>query len=124
VVLFLLSFGFISLVLSIYNKDFNWLSAFGGVSTIFGVLLTVSHSVPKNQEEIEKHIELFFPETRDGVLSEVFPDLAVEKLKNKRVTESERVLKSEALGLLITIIGTIIWAYAGFLTSFFWPTNA
>lgn len=121
VVIFLIIFGFISIALSIYRKDFNWLAAFGGVASIFGLLLTVSHSVPKNTNEIDKYIELLFPEKRDGKMHWDIPEDQERDLEQKRINEANRILKSESLGLVITIIGTFLWAYSGFMTEILWP---
>ena len=60
-----------SALISICYKDSTWLSAFGGVMTIFGLLLTVSHSVPKTEDDIKRFIELRFPESRDGIHPEL-----------------------------------------------------
>jgi len=38
-----------------------------------------------------------------------------------REAEAGRILKSEAYGLIIKIFGTLIWAYAAFFNSLFWP---
>jgi hypothetical protein len=109
----------VSILISLCNKDFTWLSAFGGVMTIFGVLLTVSHSVPKTDDDIKRFIELRFPESRDGIFPELVTEEQQSEIDNSREREATRVLKSEAIGLLITIIGTLIWAYVGFLNSIF-----
>jgi hypothetical protein len=111
----------ISILIALCNKDFTWLSAFGGVMTIFGVLLTVSHSVPKTDDDIKKLIELKFPESRDGINPEVVTEEQQNNIESCREKEANRVLKSEAIGLLITIVGTLIWAYVGFLNLVFWP---
>ncbi len=113
----------ISVLISLCNKDFTWLSAFGGVMTIFGVLLTVSHSVPKTDDDIKKFIELKFPESRDGIFPELATKAQQSNIDSSREKEADRVLKSEARGLLITIIGTLIWAYVGFLNLIFWPNT-
>ena len=38
-----------------------------------------------------------------------------------RALAAERVLQTESLGMIVTIIGTLVWAYAGFLTAVIWP---
>lgn len=118
-VLFILAIA--SAIISIFQKDLTWLSAFGGVMTIFGVLLTVSHSVPKTDEEIQRFVEIRFPESRDGIMAEVEGELQKLQIDAIREAEAGRILKSEACGLIITIFGTLIWAYAAFFNSLFWP---
>ncbi len=110
-----------SALISICYKDSTWLSAFGGVMTIFGLLLTVSHSVPKTEDDIKRFIELRFPESRDGIHPELVSEEQQNKIDCTREQEANRVLKSEATGLIITIIGTLVWAYVGFLNNIFWP---
>jgi len=120
----LLSVFFIaSVMLSICTKDFTWLSAFGGVMTIFGLLVTVSHSVPQTTDDINRYVESKFPESRDGILSEAITSAQKEVLESNRTAEANRVLKCEASGLVITIIGTLIWAYVAFLNQVFWPNG-
>jgi membrane-bound ClpP family serine protease len=110
-----------SVIISVFQKDLAWLSAFGGIMTIFGVLLTVSHSVPKTDEEIQRFVETRFPESRDGMMANFEEQSQKLEVDTMRKIEADRVLKSEAYGLLITIFGTLIWAYSGFLNSLFWP---
>jgi len=110
-----------SLARSIYSKDFTWLSAWGGVATIFGLLLTVSHSVPKTQSEITRYVEQLFPDSRDGVLPDLESDTERKEKQAMRALAAERILKTESLGMIVTIIGTLVWAYAGFLTPLIWP---
>jgi len=111
-------FCVISIFVSIIKKDFAWFSAYGGVATIFGILLTVSHSVPMSKEEINRFLDSLFPESRDGILSETESATNREARISKRISEANRILNSEAIGLIVTIIGTLIWAYGAFLNSF------
>ncbi|TMO73471.1 hypothetical protein CWC17_10750 [Pseudoalteromonas sp. S3785] len=114
----------ISLIVSISMHDLTWLSAFGGVATIFGILLTVSHSVPKTEQEINRFIDTLYPENRDGIMAELQTKEQKEDDSNRKLSKANRILKAEALGLLITITGTLIWAYAPFLNPFFWTQHA
>ena len=118
VIIFLISFAIISIAISICKKDFNWLAAFGGVCSIFGVLLTVSHSVPKNENEVNRYLDQLYPEKRDGILKYEIPNSS--EIEKKRINTANNILKSESLGLIITIIGTILWAYSGFFTQIVW----
>lgn len=118
VLIFLILFAVASIALSIYKKDFNWLAAFGGVCSVFGVLLTVSHSVPKNETEMQQYLEQLYPEKRDGILN--WEDPNEEKIEQLRIEKASNILKSESLGLIITVIGTLLWAYSGFITQAVW----
>lgn len=111
----------ISLLASICQKDLAWLSAFGGGMTIFGVLLTVSHSVPTTESDITRYVETRFPQSRDGINPEYVTEQQSNDLRDQRYSEASRVLKCEAIGLTITISGTLIWAYISFLNRVFWP---
>lgn len=117
-------FNVCSLIVSIVYKDFNWLAASGGVTTIFGVLLTVSHSVPKTDEQIQNYVASIFPKSRDGVMAELPAtrggDMPITEasINNKTLMEetANRILRIESIGIILTIVGTLLWAYAGFLT--------
>jgi hypothetical protein len=111
----LIFFNTASIVISYAMRDFNWFAASGGVTTIFGVLLTVSHSVPKTDEDIQNYIASMFPKSRDGILPE---EEATEKDQEQTmITAVNKILKTESTGLVITITGTLIWAYSGFGTN-------
>lgn len=110
-----------SVIISFYQKDLAWLSAFGGIMTIFGVLLLVSHSVPITDEEIQRFVETKFPESRDGILPEEKSEFERLEIDTMRIKEAGRILRSEVYGLIITMVGTLIWAYAAFFNSLFWP---
>jgi hypothetical protein len=122
-------FNVCSLFTSIILKDFDWLAASGGVTTIFGVLLTVSHSVPKTDEEVQYYVASIFPKSGDGIMSEL-PTARGVNLSIPEVSEdnealmkntAKKVLKIESIGVTLTIIGTLLWAYSGFLTNFIYP---
>jgi hypothetical protein len=124
-------FNVCSLFASIVLKDFNWLAASGGVTTIFGVLLTVSHSVPKNDEEVQYYVASIFPKSRDGIMSEL-PTARGVNLSIPEVSDDDealmkntakKILKIESIGVTLTIIGTLLWAYSGFLTNFIYPVK-
>ncbi|PQJ50471.1 hypothetical protein BTO01_24200 [Vibrio jasicida] len=119
----LLLFNAFSVYLSFIKKDFNWLAASGGVTTIFGVLLTVSHSVPKTEEDVQNFVGSMFPKSRDGIMAEMLPTRGStpSDKKQEMARKATSVLKAEALGLILTIVGTLVWAYAGFLTGVFFP---
>ena len=114
----LILFAVVSIALSIYKKDFNWLAAFGGVCSVFGVLLTVSHSVPKNKSEMQQYLEQLYPEKRDGILA--WEDPNEQEIEQQRIDKANNILRSESLGLIITVIGTLLWAYSGFMTQAVW----
>lgn len=59
-----------SIVVSIVQKDFNWLAASGGVTSIVGLLLTVSHSVPKTEVDVQNYVAAMFPKSRDGIMAD------------------------------------------------------
>jgi hypothetical protein len=122
-------FNACSLFASIILKDFNWLTASGGVTTIFGVLLTVSHSVPKTDKEVQYYIASIFPKSRDGIMSEISTAREVNQLIPEGNDDNEALMKNtantifkiESIGVVLTIVGTLLWAYSGFLTNLIYP---
>ncbi|MEH6450391.1 MAG: hypothetical protein V7765_17100 [Oleispira sp.] len=117
----LIAFNIASIVMSFTMRDFNWFAASGGVTTIFGVLLTVSHSVPKTDDDIQNYVASMFPKSRDGIMPEI--RAKGKDQKATMITAANKVLKAESLGLIITITGTLIWAYSGFLTGLLLPVS-
>ena len=113
----LIAFNIVSIGVSFIMREFNWFAASGGVTTIFGLLLTVSHSVPKTDEDIQNYVASIFPKSRDGIMA--WQEIEEEDRQSPMITAANKVLKSESLGLIITITGTLIWAYSGFLTGLF-----
>lgn len=71
-----------------------------------------------SEDEINRFLDSVFSESRDGIYPELESDTKREAKISKRICEANRILNSEALGLTMTIIGTLIWAYGAFLNSF------
>ncbi|MEZ9074086.1 hypothetical protein AB4453_16960 [Vibrio atlanticus] len=110
-----------SIVVSIVQKDFNWLAASGGVTSIVGLLLTVSHSVPKTEVDVQNYVAAMFPKSRDGIMADPPKNRGGVVQTESIIEKANKVLRSESLGIIITIIGTLIWAYSGFLTDIVFP---
>lgn len=111
-------------------KDFVWLSAYGGLMTILGVIMLFNFTFPHDPEkdfppklQIEKtpngYIEhnpnsTFGWERADNadtrkIIQQYNEDL--EAYKTRFLDKKNRILSS----FIFTIFGTFIWAYASFL---------
>ncbi len=117
--LFILHLG-----LSIFNKDFTWLSAFGGLITTIGLLLVFFQTslLDHKKDYDELHIEQEVTEqivTGGMVFGEVSTkDEIPEKLKELRLHYS-RKYQNLRYYFWLTVCGTLIWAYAGFFNFIF-----
>lgn len=109
--------------LSISLADFTWFAAFGALLSIFGLLASFSYALPLEDidpkdlaatEEGEYYIEGGSP------LGELVTNK--ENIDNIKQSNINRVLKKYeniTKYIIFTVVGTLIWAYAGFLNAFF-----
>jgi hypothetical protein len=81
--------------------------------------------VPKTDEEIQNYVASIFPKSRDGIMASL-PDTRGGNISITEVSENNetlmkntanKILKIESIGIILTIVGTLLWAYAGFLTN-------
>ncbi len=113
-VTFVFLYCFISFYLGFYFNDMNIFSASGAVMTVFGLFSMIRFTTIEkylNQEAIAR--------ASTGVTG---PPLSTEDskklIKKNQVKAKVRLqheLRSEIKGLILTIIGTMIWAYGAFI---------
>jgi len=119
---------FLHLALSLYHKDFTWLSSCGGLMTIFGIILIFHYSLPENEireykpkERVKQYGDRYQLEPDSGFATLIPEQLALELIAEERRCAQEH---AQYLGekrrhlvvyLLLTIIGTFVWAYASYL---------
>ena len=120
---------FVHLYLSCSYKDFVWLSAYGGLLTVLGVIMLFNFTFP---HDIEKDLppRLKIEKTGNGYiehndsspfgweLSSSHAEKIIQQYNNdldayklRVIDKKDRILSS----FIFTICGTLIWAYAGFL---------
>lgn len=101
-------FSSLSLALSFYTGESNFFSASGGVITILGLIIFVGISTPISLEEIDRVVQRQvsgIPKIKEDNGPEVIQYIA------NVVDETIHSRARQVLGLSITILGTIIWAY-------------
>lgn len=131
---FLLLFLIIHTYLSFQFKDFTWLSAYGGLVTIFGAILIFNYSFtgaggspPKPTVTVrmqggryivlEKTGSWSLPVQNTDKMNALFENQA-KKFEEYAKYISERK-EHTSLSFFLTLSGTLVWAYAGFLNHVF-----
>lgn len=106
--------------LSLYVRDFTWLASFGGLLTILGLLLIFFQSfLSEYESEVE---DLYIDSSPDGLLlgGAELGDLVtdkdrIDKTLCVRRKNFEQKYRNISQYLFLTVVGTFLWAYAGFL---------
>lgn len=113
------------LAVSIYANDFGWLSAGGGLITIFGLLAIFSEAYFSSLDTDKMRV--YLDGTPETVMDfgDFWGDYTPDDEKTDRLNEPRSQL-IERYGniwfyLLVTVLGTIVWAYSSFLNSVFFP---
>ncbi|EIU7597851.1 hypothetical protein M5225_004363 [Vibrio vulnificus] len=113
--------GIVHLGLSFYHKNFNWLGAFGALLTVYSLLLGFTHSVypdfeKDSEDPVIKNGDYWveLPTVKGALADEVSEEYA--KKKNSEHQEDVAKKYSSLVNIYyISILGTIIWAYSGFI---------
>lgn len=109
--------------LSVYLADFTWFAAFGALLSIFGLLASFSYALPLEYID-PKDLAPTEEGERYVVGGSPFGELVIDKENIDSIKQSNinRVLKKYeniSTYIIFTVVGTLIWAYAGFLNAFF-----
>ena len=120
IILLLLS---LHLALSIYLKDLNWLSAFGGLITAIGLLLVFFQTslIDHEKDFLDLHADKKPDCLIDGgvAMGDVVPEDKIgEKLTERRL-HYIRKYQNLRYYFWLTVGGTLTWAYAGFFNFLF-----
>ena len=111
------------LYLSVHCKDFNWFAAFGGLLSLFGLLVSLSYAVP-----LEEINPIDLEPTKDGDTyveggsswgNLITDTKEIEEIKNKNVSAVLKNYENISLYIIFSATGTVIWAYSGFLNKIF-----
>lgn len=98
----------LSVIASATSGHWHWFGRAGSVTTVVGLLLMVKHAIlaasrDRHDVVMEKnHFANFAPE-RDS------PEYRLAE------QNASRVLRDEKLGLIFTLIGTVVWGYGDLL---------
>lgn len=108
--------------LSVYLTDFTWFAAFGALLSIFGLLASFSYALPLEDidpkdlaptEEGEQYVVDGSP------LGELVTDKEnIDSIKQSNIDRVLRKYENISTYIIFTVVGTLIWAYAGFLNAF------
>ena len=77
----------------------------------------LSYSVPSDEHDIMNYLKTFKPIYFEGAVLglEVPPeDRLLEE--NKRISDGNNYLKIQAMYIIWSMVGTLLWAYAGYIT--------
>lgn len=116
----------IHLVLSLWLKDFTWLASSGALLSILGVLVIFTESFFLNLDHDIKNVYLEGePEelkTHGNFWGEYVAPEDVQNKLNIRRTEFITKYHNISYYLIVTVLGTLLWAYAGFLNKLIFPS--
>jgi len=93
-----------SFIYSLLSCDFTWFARSGSVMAILGLILTIKHSSLSEEQNIDKVMM-----QREN-FAVCMPNQGSEEY-NSLYEKYKRYLRDENIGLLLTILGTIIWGY-------------
>jgi len=112
------------IVLSLSFKDFAVLSAGGGLVCLLSLILFLSYSVPTSDKDFIKTLKIIYPLKHEfGQLADILPEEEKTKTENKRVVWGNKHLSMQAAYFWWSLVGTLLWAYAGFLNKIFFPAS-
>ena len=101
------------------RSDMNWFAASGAVMTILGLFSVIRFTTIEkffhSNEMIARSTGMTGPPVRAQDTDRL---IAENQARARKQLESE--LGSELKGIALTIVGTVIWAYGGFIPVF-WP---
>jgi hypothetical protein len=92
-------------------SESHWFSRAGAVTTILGLLLTIKHNVLSSSRDI--HVVVM----EKCHYANWAPDRSSPSYQ-KDMEMARRVMKDEYIGLILTVVGTIVWAYGDFIHGF------
>jgi len=100
---------FASLIYSFHIKDFDIFASSGAIVTIAGIYLSFWPTInltPQNETELMAHKLAFM---------RFWPKKGTDEY-DQLLQEARQILRNERIGFGMSIIGTFIWAYGGYIT--------
>ena len=101
-----------SIYYSIICNDYSWFSRAGSLITISGLLLTLKHHILSSSRNI------------NTVMLEKFhyavyaPSEGTERYRQDK-SAAMKIMRDEYIGVIITVIGTVIWGYGDLVEKLF-----
>jgi hypothetical protein len=113
----LIVFCALSFYLGQLHRDMNLFASSGGLMTVFGLLSLIRFTT------IEKYLNQdAIIERSSGLTGPPVPDAKASQLREKNIAAAniriKAELRSEMKGILLTVIGTLIWAYGAYVPIF------
>ncbi len=102
------SLVFCSFICSFYIKNADIFASSGALVAIAGIYLSFSHTinlVPKNETKLMAH---------KLALMRLWPTKGTDEYNNM-LKEAKKILTNERIGFVMSMTGTSIWAYGGYL---------
>ena len=104
------------------HRDMNLFASSGGLMTVFGLLSLVRFTT------IEKYLnQNAIIERSSGLTGPPVPDAELKQLEEENIAAAniriKAELRSEMKGILLTVIGTLIWAYGAYVPIFWCPLS-
>ncbi|ENL7174836.1 hypothetical protein AB6A49_004542 [Escherichia coli] len=97
-----------------YLNDMNLFASSGAIISVFGLLYTIKFTTLKKLSNREAEINSRSGVTGPPLSAEESQKIREENLAKARVEVREEI-KAEVLGVGLTVFGTIIWAYGGYI---------
>ncbi len=113
----------VHIFLSIYLTDFTWFAAFGALLSIFGLLASFSYALPL--EDIDPKDLAPTEEGEHFViggspLGDLVTDReSIDQIKQSKIDGILHKYENISTYIVFTVVGTLIWAYGGFVNIFF-----
>jgi hypothetical protein len=113
----LIGFCTLSFYLGQSHRDMNLFAASGGIMTVFGLLSLIRFTT------IEKYLNQDSIVARStGLTGPPLSQEAAQQWKEKNIAAAKirmkAELRAESKGIILTIVGTFIWAYGAYLPVF------
>ncbi|ALO34750.1 hypothetical protein CMT41_08515 [Colwellia sp. MT41] len=101
--------------MSLSSGDFSILSAGGGLLSLISLLLFLSYTIPTDENEYLSYLKIIYPlDHEKGVLGEQKTTISLLQ-EERRSVLGNKLMSVQSYYLVWSIIGTLIWAYGGFL---------
>lgn len=102
-------------VLSLSSQDFSIFSSGGGLLSLISLLLFLSYTVPTDEDSYLNHLKLTYPLDHErGVLGEIPTPQSLLQEEHRNVL-GNKLLSAQSYYLFWSVVGTLVWAYGGFL---------
>lgn len=101
---------------SIWLCNFNILASGGGLVALLATIMFLSYSVPSDEHDILNYLKTLKPlYFEGGNLGMVVSSEEKLSKENERISDGNNYLKIQAMYIIWSVVGTLLWAYAGYI---------